>query len=119
MPYVSATTIKPLLCAAPEAISQTEAEFDTTLTTLIRWATAEINTYLQRTYTTEELAANEVLASALESVSFQAVDNYLITVIQRKNNLIVTINDFAVSNPPRIILTQEMKETLDPYKSTT
>jgi len=115
MPYATVDKVKLIACATADDLKKTAEEFDSLLSTLITWAAAEMNSYMKRSYTDEELAADADLAAALESVSVQAVDNFLQATVQRINSPIITVNDFIVKAPPRVILTPEMKEVLGRY----
>ncbi|OPY64085.1 MAG: hypothetical protein A4E56_00139 [Pelotomaculum sp. PtaU1.Bin065] len=118
MPYATREALKLIACAGAEALGMESEAYDILLDLLIKGARVAINSELGRSYTDAELAANEDLADTLESISIQAADNYLLSVLQRKQSPIVTINDFAVKSPPRVLLTNEMKETLERYKET-
>lgn len=119
MPYVDATTVETLACCKAEDFRLDDAGFTSLINTLIGWATGEMDTMLGRHYTDAEIAADTTgkLSGTLASVCFQAVDNYLLSTVQRKNAPIIHINDFVVKNPPRIILTKAMIETLEGIKS--
>ena len=117
MAYTTAANVKLIACCEAEDLKKTTGEFDALLAKLISWADAEINAYMRRAYTAAQLAADTVLAATLESVSTQAVDNWLQSTVQRMNSPIITINDFVVKSPPRLILTKDMKESLDCYSA--
>jgi hypothetical protein len=119
MSYVTAETVKQIACADASALGLTASDYDSLLTVLIKWACGEINTFLARSYTDTELSADSDMAAALESVAAQAVDNFLLSIVQRKNSPIINVNDFAVSSPRRIILTEDMKNTIRRYKTDT
>lgn len=118
MPYVDAITVKNLACCKASDLGLDDTTFDTLITTLIGWATGEMDIYMGRHYTDVEIASDTIgkLSGGLSSVCFQAVDNYLLSTVQRKNAPIVTINEFVVRSPIRIILTKDMKETLEHLK---
>lgn len=115
MPYTTPDKVKMIACAGADDLKKSEEDFDALLTILISWATAEINAYTGRAYTDAELAADANLATLLESVCVRAVDNWLMTTVQRMTSPIVTINDFTVRYPSRTILTRDMKDSLKEY----
>ena len=117
MAYTTAANVKLIACITYEDVKKTTGDFDTLLAKLISWADAEMNAHMRRSYTAAELAADTNLAATLESISTQAVDNWLLTYYQRMTSPIVTINDFSVKSPPRIILTKEMKDSLERYSA--
>jgi len=120
VPYVDATTVKTMACCKYEDLGLADdAAFTTLVNTLISWATGEMDTYMGRHYTDADITADTTgkLSGGLSSVCFQAVDNYLLSTIQRRQAPIININEFVVKNPPRIILTRAMKETLEGIKS--
>lgn len=117
MPYATADKVKLIACVSASDLNKTEEEHDSLISTLISWATGEINAYLGRSYTDDELTADADLQAALESVTVQAVDNWLQSYVQRKNSPIIQVSDFTVKSPNRIILTDEMKKTLDRYRA--
>lgn len=116
MPYATVDKVKLIACASASDLGKSDAEYDSLLSTLITWATGEINAYLGRSYTDDELAADADLQAALESVTVQAVDNWLQSYVQRRNSPIIQVSDFTVRAPNRIILTEDMKKTLDRYR---
>lgn len=115
MPYTTPDKVRTIACATADDLKKTEEAFNALLTTLIAWTTAEINAHIGRVYADAELAVNPNLAALLESVCTQAVDNWLMTTVQRMNSPIITVNDFVVRSPSRVILTQDMKDVLKPY----
>lgn len=117
MPYATKDKVKLIACAKAGDFKKTEEDFSALVDTLISWATAEMNSHMRRSYSDIELAANTDLAATMESVCVQAVDNWLQTTVQRTNSPIITINDFVVKSPPRIILTKDMKESLGRYST--
>lgn len=117
MPYATVDKVKLIACASASDLGKNDTEYDSLLTTLINWATGEINAYLGCSYTDDELAADTDLQATLESVTVQAVDNWLQSYVQRKNSPIIQVSDFTVKSPNRIILTDEMKKSLDRYRS--
>ncbi len=117
MPYTTAANVKLIACCVADDLKKTEEQFDALLAKLITWATAEMNAYMKRGYTDARLADDADLAATLESICTQAVDNWLQSTVQRMNSPIITINDFVVKSPPRVVLTKDMKETLDRYSA--
>ena len=117
MPYTDLATVKLIACVNATDLRLTDTDYDNLVNKIITWATGEINTYLGRSYTDAELAADATLAATLGSIATHAVDNYLLSQLQRKQTPIIKINDFVVKNPPRIILTNDMKEALNPYRA--
>ena len=117
MPYATTEKVKLVACVSAGDLNKTDVEFDNLLATLITWVTGEINACLGRSYTDAELTASADLQATLESVTVQAVDNYLLTMLQRKTTPIITVNDFAVRTPPRVILTDDMKVSLERWRS--
>ena len=115
MPYATFAIISPHLCTDEKFFKETTGAFEARISTLISWATAEINSYLSGEYTDAELAADTQLAATLESICCQAVDNYLLSIVQRKNSPFIRVNEFAIITPKRIILTADMKNSLERY----
>lgn len=115
MAYVTRDLIKPAL-VNNQALGMEQETFDSLLDTLIKWTEAEINSFLGKVYSDSELAADTLLGATLESVVFQAVDNFLLSVVQRRTAPIITIGEFKVTVPPRVILTAEMKESLERWR---
>lgn len=117
--YITPTdaTIKSLFCVDSADFKMADATFDALLNKLATWAEAKMNTYMGRAYTSEEVAADPVMAGTFQAVAFQMIDNYLLLVQQRKNAGIVTVSDFKsiVQMPNHMILTEEMMKDLDPY----
>jgi len=115
--YATAAGIKPLLSINQGSkLGLTDTAFDAALETLITWAEARINGYMGTSYTPDDLAADLILAGALQSVTYQAVDNFLIHAQQRKTAPIVTVQGMNVQTPNQIIMTEDMKRDLKPYK---
>lgn len=116
MPYTTADKVKSFTQITAIDLKKTAEQFDSLLSMLINWATAAINAYMGKSYTDVELAADQDMANAFESVATQAVDNHLCLMVQKMSSPIVTVNDFAVQFPKMIILTDEMKQVLNRYK---
>lgn len=116
MAYATVADVKLFAGAKAEDFGMAEADFDAFLGKLLEYAEAEMDGYLNHSYTAEELAANPRLAAALESVAVRLVNNYLLVNLQARTSPIVTVDQFTVSFPDRRVFTDDLKEALRPYR---
>ena len=75
----------------------------------IRQCQSLIETYVHRTYT----PAN--VAGAVQNVLLRLVSNMVTLAIQRRDSLIIKVNDWTIATVPSDIFTDDLKEDLKPF----
>jgi hypothetical protein len=113
--YATPDDVKAVITVTEADLGLTTEQFDARIKKLLSWAEAEINTYLNHSYTEEELAADDTLRLALESAAVRVVENWLLDQAQKRAAPVIKVDDFTVKQPKREILTDDIRQTLAPY----